>query len=67
MMVAVRDGGCGFMLHPCVEINVRRTMGHVANSFDVPPTEPARLMHIVHGVNYRLKFDSMENNFVKVI
>lgn len=67
MMVAVRDGGCGFMLHPCVEINVRRTMGHVANSFNVPPTEPARLMHIVYGVNYRLKFDSMENNFVKVI
>lgn len=67
MMAVAKDDGCGFLLHPCVEINVRRTMGHVANSFDVPPTEPARLMRIVHGVNYKLKFDTMENNFVKVI
>ena len=67
MMVVAKDGGNGFLLHPCVEINVRRTMGHVANSFNTPATEPAMLMHIVHDVNYRLKFDRMENNFVKVI
>lgn len=67
MMVVAKDGGRGFLLHPCVEINVRRTMGHVANSFDMPATEPVRLMRIVHDVNYKLKFDKMENNFVKVI
>ena len=30
MMVVRRDDGEGFWLHPCVEINLRRTMGHVA-------------------------------------
>ena len=30
MMVVARDDGDGFLLHPCVEINLRRTMGHVA-------------------------------------
>ena len=30
MMVVARDGEDGFWLHPCVEINLRRTMGHVA-------------------------------------
>ena len=29
MMVVASDAG-GFLLHPCVEINLRRTMGHVA-------------------------------------
>lgn len=66
-MVVAKDDGRGFLLHPCVEINVRRTMGHVANSFNIPVTEPVRLMRIVHDVNYRLKLDMMENNFVKVI
>ena len=32
MMVVRRDDGDGFLLHPCVEINLRRTMGHVAIS-----------------------------------
>lgn len=30
MMIVASSGGEGFMLHPCVEINLRRTMGHVA-------------------------------------
>ena len=30
MMVVRREDGDGFLLHPCVEINLRRTMGHVA-------------------------------------
>ena len=67
MMAVARDDGRGFLLHPCVEINVRRTMGHVANSFGVQATEPAKLMRIVHDVNYKLKFDTIGNNFVKVI
>lgn len=67
MMVVTNDGGRGFLLHPCVEINVRRTMGHVANVFKPALTDPVQFMHIVHDVNYRLKFDNLENNFVKVI
>lgn len=30
MMVVARADGEGFLLHPCVELNLRRTMGHVA-------------------------------------
>lgn len=67
-MMIVADGcGCGFLLHPCVEINVRMTMGHVANSFGRAANEPVELMRIVHDVNYKLRFDAMENNFVKTI
>lgn len=32
MMVVARENEEGFLLHPCVEINLRRTMGHVALS-----------------------------------
>ena len=30
MMIVAREDADGFLLHPCVEINLRRTMGHVA-------------------------------------
>lgn len=30
MMIVAKENGDGFLLHPCVEINLRRTMGHVA-------------------------------------
>ena len=30
MMIVAKDDVDGFLLHPCVEINLRRTMGHVA-------------------------------------
>ena len=35
MMVVKADDGEGVLLHPCVEINLRRTMGHVALA--IPP------------------------------
>ena len=41
-------------------------MGHVANSLKPTDAEPARLMRIVHEVNYKLKFETLENCFVKV-
>lgn len=64
MVVGTTDG---FLLHPCVEINLRRTMGHVANSVRLSDDAPAELMHIVHDVNYVLRFESIEKTFVKVI
>ena len=66
MMAVTNDGGDGFLLDPCVEINLRRTMGHVANALKPTDAEPARLMRIVHEVNYKLKFETLENCFVKV-
>lgn len=32
MMIVAKENADGFLLHPCVEINLRRTMGHVALS-----------------------------------
>ncbi|MCF0203268.1 MAG: hypothetical protein HUK08_07885 [Bacteroidaceae bacterium] len=45
----------GVMLHPCVEINVRRTMGHVALALPVPVLEPERQMVIEVVRNFALR------------
>lgn len=67
-MMIVADGkGERFLLDPCVEVNLRMTMGHVANSFKITENNPKELMRIVHDVNFRIKFEAMENNFVKVL
>ncbi len=66
MVVADTDNG-RFLLHPCVELNLRMTMGHVANAIKHDEKEPDLLMSIVHDVNYKLKFGYMENAFVKTI
>lgn len=66
MMAVTNGGGDGFLLNPCVEINLRRTMGHVAGALKPTEADPARLMRIVHDVNYKLKFETIENCFVKV-
>lgn len=67
MIVAKDDNESGFLLHPCVEINLRRTMGHVA--LDITPDIPVphKLMHIDHEVNYILRVSPLENPFVKVL
>lgn len=44
-----------FLLHPCIELNLRRTMGHVALALSHSLLEPQRLMQITHGANYELK------------
>lgn len=67
MIVASGDEGDGFLLHPCVEINLRRTMGHVALALTPEVASPHRLMHIDHEVNYLLRVSPIENPFVKVI
>lgn len=65
-MMIVADGSNGFLLDPCVEINMRRTMGHVANSVKHTDAEPDMIMRIVHDVNYKLRFSPTQNCFVKV-
>ena len=63
MMILSRPDGQGFSIHPCVEINLRRTMGHVAidmaNAFTFPPfhlsTFPLpRVMQITLSDKYRI-------------
>ena len=54
-MMIVSDGDNRFLLHPCVELNLRRTMGHVALSFDVGETLPRRLMRIFFTDKYHFR------------
>lgn len=66
-MMIVADQASGlFKVHPCVEINLRRTMGHVANSFKATPADPVRLMRITKDVNYTLRLTTPDPGFVKV-
>lgn len=45
----------GFKIHPCVEINFRRTMGHVALSFPTSDAIPDKSMVIEFARNFQLK------------
>lgn len=55
MMVVARDDKDGFLLHPCVEINLRRTMGHVALCLTKHLPGTPRTMHIEYDKNmYKL-------------
>jgi hypothetical protein len=51
MMVVAPPAGSAddshFLLHPCVELNLRRTMGHVALSLSPEDDEVIRVMRIV--------------------
>lgn len=51
MMLVARDDKEGFLLHPCVEINLRRTMGHVALSLTRQLSGLPRVMHIEYDKN----------------
>lgn len=55
MMVVASDDGRQHLLNPCVEINLRRTMGHVALSLSHSQHAAQRLMQIVHTGNYELR------------
>jgi hypothetical protein len=55
-MMIVRDEGGRLLLHPCVEINLRRTMGHVALSLSPDDDDVQRVMRIGYNENvYRLR------------
>jgi hypothetical protein len=44
------------LLHPCVEINLRRTMGHVALAISPTDDDIVRVMRVLYnGTNYQLK------------
>ena len=46
-----------FMLHPCVEINLRRTMGHVALALSPTDDDVQQVMRIEYANNnYKLRF-----------
>lgn len=49
MMIVAREDQNGFMLHPCVEINLRRTMGHVALSLTPFTRGLPRVMSVLYN------------------
>lgn len=59
MMVVARKDKEGFSVHPCVEMNMRRTMGHVALGISPCDDDVHRLMRISVGSNYVLKINSL--------
>jgi hypothetical protein len=49
----------GSLLHPCVEINLRRTMGHVALALSPTDDDIVKVMRISLTDHYRLSLTSM--------
>ena len=62
MMVVADDEAHGFLLHPCVEINLRRTMGHVALSLTPGDDETMSVMRIDYtGGTYNLRLERLHS------
>ena len=59
MMVVAREDKDGFLLNPCVEINLRRTMGHVALSLSPDDDDIKRVMRVETDENYQLKIKKL--------
>lgn len=64
MMAVAKNNGSGFLLHPCVELNLRRTMGHVALALTPTPFEPQRLMSIYYADKYRMRIQTLTDNLL---
>ena len=65
MMIVAADDKNGFLIHPCVEVNLRNTMGHLAISLASLLPDGTHLMRIVRNINYALKITSIDEYFVK--
>jgi hypothetical protein len=48
-----------YCLHPCVEINLRRTMGHVALALTPDNDDTVRVMRIKLSGHYRLSINKL--------
>lgn len=63
MMIVASDGH--LKLHPCVELNLRRTMGHVALALSPREAAPRRLMRITCTNKYRLHVSDTQDNALR--
>ena len=62
MMIVASDEGDGFLLHPCVEINLRRTMGHVALALSPTDDDILGVMRIDYaGGSYDLRLERLHS------
>ena len=59
------SSSCGFLLHPFVELNLRRTMGHVALALSPNEYEPRKVMRIsFNGGKYRMRVTTTAENLL---
>ena len=63
-MMIVREEDAGIAVHPCVELNLRRTMGHVALSLPCDETTPQRVMRLAYTDRYRLQITDTNENVI---
>ena len=61
-MMVVRNNHDEHVLHPCVELNLRRTMGHVALSLPTAFDVPTKVMRICYDKTYRLRITRSEGD-----
>lgn len=55
MMVVASPDRDGFLVHPCVEINLRRTMGHLALSLSPSDDDIEGVMQVVYEDKFKLR------------
>lgn len=61
-MMVVRNNHDEHVLHPCVELNLRRTMGHVALSLPTAFDVSTKVMRICYDKTYRLRITRSEGD-----
>lgn len=64
MMVVAPDGDLPMTLHPCVELNLRRTMGHLALALTRGDDSPQRIMRICYEGRFRLRINTTGENLL---
>ena len=64
-MMIVADKDRGFCLHPCVELNLRRTMGYVALCMKSANNLPTKVMRTSMDKKYRLRITESEDDIWK--
>ncbi len=67
MMIVADPQTENFLVHPCVEVNLRRTMGHLALALAENNLPFDHMMSIEHNVNYKFRMQRIDGKFVNVI
>ena len=64
MMAVANAASEGFLLHPCVELNLRRTMGHLALALTPTEFEARRVMNVYYADKYRIRIQTVNDNLL---
>jgi len=64
MMIVGTEDSDGYRIHPCVEMNVRMTMGHVALAMSPTVYEPRKMMRIALTDKFRLRIIPMMDDLL---